>query len=212
MPGEPENDSDLEMGTQFLQFLEEKRSVRNYKPRRVETRKIELMVHAALSSPFSGKSPCWHLLAVSDDKVLDRVHRAATAGLNKMNFWVRTAPCMIVLCAKPGASKKRQGIPYYLVDSAIALERASLMAHQLGLGSCWIGNFDERGVRRACRIPAGIRVVGLLSLGYPEKDGESILGVQVINDFDQYYDLIRSKFDRNKRVPLHSAFSYNYFP
>lgn len=208
----PENESDLDLGEEFLHFLEEKRSIRNYKPDPVEPEKIELMVRAALTAPFSGKSPCWHILAVNDAKVRERLQRAATAGLNKMNFWVRTAPTILVLCAKPGAAKKRQGIAYYLVDSALAMERASLMAHQLGLGSCWIGNFDERGVKRACRIPGGIRVVGLLSLGYPEEDGESIMGVPVINDFDQYYDLIRSKFDRDKRIPLRAAFSYNYFP
>jgi nitroreductase len=50
---------------------------------------------------------------------------------------------------------------------AIALDHMSLAAVDLGLGSCWIGLFDEKKVKEILHIPDEIRVVELMPLGYP---------------------------------------------
>ena len=53
------------------------------------------------------------------------------------------------------------------IDVAIALDHMSLAATELGLGTCWIGAFNEQKVKEILDIPEGIRVVQLMPLGYP---------------------------------------------
>jgi nitroreductase len=55
----------------------------------------------------------------------------------------------------------------FLVDVAIAVENIALVSWELGLGSCWIGAYDEEKVRQLLGIPENLRVASLLSLGYP---------------------------------------------
>ncbi len=55
----------------------------------------------------------------------------------------------------------------YPIDVAIAIDHLTLCAAAEGLGTCWIGAFDERKVKEILGIPKGIRVVELLPLGYP---------------------------------------------
>ena len=59
------------------------------------------------------------------------------------------------------------GQPCYTIDVAIALDHISLVAVELGLGTCWIGAFDEDKVKEILGIPKEIRVVELMPLGYP---------------------------------------------
>ena len=59
----------------------------------------------------------------------------------------------------------------YPIDVAIALEHIALQATEEGLGTCWIGAFKEDEVRKILGIPADVRVVELMPLGYPATDG-----------------------------------------
>jgi len=42
-----------------------------------------------------------------------------------------------------------------------------IAALALGVGSCWIGAFDEKKVKESLKIPDKWKVVALLTLGYP---------------------------------------------
>ena len=60
---------------------------------------------------------------------------------------------------------------YYLVDVAISLQQLILAATDMGLGTCWIGAFDEVKVKKALEIPENIKVVALTPVGYPAGEG-----------------------------------------
>ncbi|HVN66760.1 MAG TPA: nitroreductase family protein, partial [Candidatus Sulfotelmatobacter sp.] len=57
---------------------------------------------------------------------------------------------------------------WYFVDVGIALEHMALTAWELGIGSCWIGWFDEKKVKKMLAIPRGEEVIALLTIGYPK--------------------------------------------
>ena len=65
----------------------------------------------------------------------------------------------------------RCGQAAYPIDLAIAMDHLSLAAVAEGLGTCWIGSFDEAVVKQILGIPAAIRVVQLMPLGYPADTG-----------------------------------------
>jgi nitroreductase len=77
------------------------------------------------------------------------------------------APVVIVACAETDEHIMQNGQLCYPIDVAIALDHLSLAAVELGLGTCWVGAFDEDRARQLLAIPASIRVVLLMPLGYP---------------------------------------------
>ncbi len=201
----------LEDKSAFLDLVRTRRSIRNYKTREVENHKFYRMMEAARMAPSWGNRQCWHFVVVKDRRLLGELAEAATSGAYKLNFWIRSAPAIIAACADPKKSKKRHGIPYYVAETAIAAEHAVLMATEIGLGTCWVGGFDERKVKKILRVPTGHRVVGLITVGYPEESDESFMGIKVINDFGEYYDKVRAKYQHGKRKNVFEIFSYNIF-
>jgi nitroreductase len=59
------------------------------------------------------------------------------------------------------------GIPSHIVDLSIAVDHMTLAARDLGLGTCWIGAFDQDKARAVLGIPASVQIIALLPLGYP---------------------------------------------
>ena len=80
---------------------------------------------------------------------------------------------VIVVCADEKRSSTGYGIRgkllYCLQDTAAATQNILLTAHSLGLGSCWVGAFDEESARKALNIPEGVRPVAIIPVGYPDE-------------------------------------------
>ncbi|MDG6218855.1 MAG: nitroreductase family protein, partial [Candidatus Thermoplasmatota archaeon] len=91
-----------------------------------------------------------------------------------INRWLKQAPALILICADPHLSGNRDGISYYLVDAAIAMDHLILSATDKGLGTCWIGSFNEEKLKTILSIPPRIRVVALTPIGYPKKQNETM--------------------------------------
>ncbi len=83
------------------------------------------------------------------------------------NSWLKKAPVLVVACGEPAKSGNRGGVPYYAVDVAIAMDHLILGATELGLGTCWIGVFDESKLMDTLEVPKNMKIVGLTPLGYP---------------------------------------------
>jgi nitroreductase len=45
-----------------------------------------------------------------------------------------------------------------------------LAAAEQGLGTCWIGWFKPKQVKKLLNIPAGVKLVSLITLGYPAEE------------------------------------------
>ena len=82
--------------------------------------------------------------------------------------FVRHAPVVIVCCGIGTDYIMTCGQHSYSLDVSIAMENMALVAHDIGLGTCWLGAFYEDQVKKLLDIPEeNVRVVGLLTLGYP---------------------------------------------
>jgi len=84
------------------------------------------------------------------------------------------APIVFVICAVPEESGARYGTRgttlYCYQDTAAMVQNILLAATDLGLGSCWVGAFDEESVVRILSIPEGWRPVAMVPVGYPSED------------------------------------------
>ena len=157
------------MALDIFQVFTDRRSIRRYKDRPVEADKIERVLDAARLAPSWKNLQCWRFLVLDDQSLRTAILEAFPEG-NPGRKAIAAAPVAIVVCADPAESEVANGIEYYVADSAIAFEHLCLAAHALGLGTCWIGWFDETVIRKALGIPDLIRIVGVTPLGYPDQE------------------------------------------
>ncbi len=153
----------------IFQVFNDRRSIRKYKETPVEAAKIEQILNAARLAPSWKNMQCWRFLVIDDQEKKAALLQAFPED-NPGCRAIATAPVIIVVCADPAESGVENGIEYYIADTAIAFEHLCLAAHALGLGSCWMGWFDEAAIRTALAIPENIRVVGITPLGYPDQE------------------------------------------
>ena len=145
-----------------MDAIKTRKSVRAYLDRPVEEDKLNAILEAARLAPSASNRQEWRFVIVREAETRKKL--AQIAGKQK---FVGEAPVIIVACAETDGHVMKCGQPCYPIDVAIALDHMTLAAVELGLGTCWIGNFSEREVKELLGIPEPIRVVELMPLGYP---------------------------------------------
>jgi len=153
---------------EVLAAINARTSVRKFKPDPVTKENIETLLEAALKAPSAGNIQPWFFYVVTNGEM----KRALTAAALGQSF-IAFAPVVVVVCVEPEASGKTYGDRgrnlYCLQDAAAAVENMMLAAVSLGLGTCWVGAFDEVKVAGLLEMPAGRRPVAIVPVGYPEK-------------------------------------------
>jgi nitroreductase len=137
--------------------IQKRKSVRSYKPTPVPTETLLKVLEAARLAPSAGSIQPWRFIIVKDADKRRQIARGC-----KYGHFLDQSPVVIVGCGDQKASPQ-----WYVGDTCIALEHLVLAATAEGLGTCWIGVFDEEELRELLKIPRRLRVVALLALGYP---------------------------------------------
>lgn len=187
--------------SELMDIIKKRRSVRAYLDKPVEDEKIREIIEAARLAPSTHNSQCWRFVVTKGD-VKEQIAKKALGGIIIPNKWAKSAPVIIVACAemsfithKIGAGIK--GIEYHLLDIGIAVEHLVLRATELGLGTCWIGWFNEKAVRNILNIPRNIKIVALITLGYPkeelEKQEKKRLEMKEILFWNEYKEMTKSE-------------------
>jgi len=145
-----------------IDVIRRRRSIRTYTDTPVEREKIERLLEAARLAPSAGNRQEWRFVVVTDAAARKKLAHAA----NDQAFVAR-APVVIAACAETDGHIMRCGQPCHPIDVAIAVDHMTLQAVADGLGTCWIGAFYEEPVKELLNIPPEIRVVELLTVGYP---------------------------------------------
>jgi nitroreductase len=150
----------------YFELIQARRSIRAYQPRPVEEDKLTRILEAARHAPSAGNLQAYMILVVRNPAI-----RAALAKAALGQDFLAHAPVVLAFFAdqQRAATKyhKRGAELYALQDATIACAYAQLAAAQLGLGSVWVGAFDDDAVKRVLRTQADWRPVALLPMGYP---------------------------------------------
>ena len=148
-----------------FQAIQLRRSVRAYQDREIETEKLNKVLEAARLAPSASNRQEWKFIVVKNRDIKEKLAIAASN-----QTFVGEAPIIIVACATESESIMMCGQPRYTVDVSIAMSFIILQARELGLGTCWLGAFDESSVKEILGIPDDVRVVTMTPLGYPSQD------------------------------------------
>lgn len=147
-------------------MVERRQSIRAYQAKPIEEEKLTKILYAANRAPSAGNLQAYEIYVARDKARREELARAALG-----QWFIAEAPIVLVFCANTRRSAMRYGKRgeelYALQDATIACAHAHLAAAALGLGSCWIGAFDEAEVSRILNLPKHLRPIALLPIGYP---------------------------------------------
>ncbi len=147
-----------------LNLIRNRGSIRSYKDKPIPRQELLNIVESARLAQSAANRQPWEFILVTDTSTKKGLVSAA-----RNQAFVGEAAAVIVCLADPKRSAKVGVFDAFLIDLAIAIENMALTAWELGIGSCWIGAFDEEKVKKMFNIPANLRVVSLLTLGYPNE-------------------------------------------
>ena len=148
-----------------LSAIKTRRSIRQFSSKPVEEEKLRNVLEAARLAPSASNRQNWKFIAVRDDAARAKLAEAALGQL-----FLGKAPVILVSCATEPTGVMRCGQSRHTVDLSIATTFMILEAHEQGLGTCWLGHFDENAVKEALGIPEDMRVVTMIPLGYPAEN------------------------------------------
>lgn len=139
--------------------IRRRRSVRSYIPKPVPRKKLERVLEAARLAPSAVNIQPWHFIVVTDPEKREKIGESG-----KWAGFLKDVPVIIVGCGDREASPK-----WHVIDVAIAMQNMVMVATAEGLGTCWIGSFEEGVVRRLLKIPKRFEIIALLTIGYPRE-------------------------------------------
>jgi len=155
----------------FLQLVRQRFSVRKFLAQPVEREKINLCLEAARLAPSACNSQPWRFIVIDEPELKNRLAEKIFSGPYASNYFARQAPVLVVVISERGKFLARIGgylrdTRYYLIDIGIAVEHFVLQATELGLGTCWLGWFNEKEVKKVLNLPAETKIDIVLAVGY----------------------------------------------
>lgn len=175
---------------EVLEAIKTRRSVRAYSSKPIPDDIIERMRQALRYAPSACNIQPWRFIFVADAKLRRKVAQAANEQL-----WMADAPLTVVGCGFPGEAYTGMGGHGNSVDIdvAIALDHLTLAAVAEGLGTCWIGAFNEKVVKQCLNVPEQVKVVAMTPLGYPASPN------------------LNAPINEGERKPASGVFSSDYY-
>jgi len=152
---------------ELSEVIKGRRSIRAFKQQDVPEEAVEKLIDAARHAPSAGNIQPWEFVIARKPDTKKKLAQAAHQA------FVEEAPVVIVVCADEKRSSRGYGKRgeklYCIQDTAAATQNILLTAYSLGLGTCWVGAFNEKEAKKVLRTPSGMRPVAMIPVGYPNK-------------------------------------------
>ncbi len=147
--------------------IRKRRSIRTYKPQDVPDEVVEKLIEAASLAPSAGNIQPWKFVVARKPEVKKKLAEAADQA------FIEEAPVVIVVCANEKRAEMGYGARgktlYCIQDTAAATQNIHLTAYSLGLGTCWVGAFNENQAKKAVNAPEEMRPVAMIPVGYADE-------------------------------------------
>jgi nitroreductase len=149
-----------------LEAIVKRKSIRRYQQKDIPEDVLQEIFEAARLAPSASNRQPWKFVIVQDKELKEEVMKASLLH-HRVQPFIAEASAVIAGCATDVSHIMPNGVPSHHVDLSIALEHISLQAAELGLGTCWIGAFNQEKVKDILKIPEKAAIVCLMTLGYP---------------------------------------------
>jgi len=144
-----------------LELLRRRRSIRSFQEKGINKGDLEKIIDCARFAPTARDVQPWEFVVITDKSKLKKIAQLAENG----RFIAQSSACVAVFCSET---------KYYLEDGCAATCSLLLAAAAMGIGSCWVAGDKKdycRPVAELLNAPEGVKLVSLVVLGYPLRDG-----------------------------------------
>lgn len=141
-----------------FQAIQTRKSIRAYQEKPVPRDSLERILEAGRLAPSARNIEPWHFITVTNPEK----RKALSKGMYAK--FVAGAPLVIAVCGNKKASSD-----WYAVDASLAAENMVLAAVNEGLGTCFVGSFDEADVKAILKVPENFEVLVMITVGYPQE-------------------------------------------
>jgi len=172
-----------------LNLLENRRSLRSYSDRPVESDTVNAVIHAAMRAPTAGNMMLYSIIEIADQALKNKL----AVSCDNQPF-IAKAPLVLLFaadyrrwydlflhagveerCAAEGTDMRLPEEGDLLLaccDTLIAAQNTVIAAESLGLGSCYIGDIMENFEyhRDILALPKYVLPVTMICFGYPKKE------------------------------------------
>ena len=138
-----------------------RRSIRKFKDTPIPDEVMQKILEAGRQSPSAINIQPWHFIIVTDQKLKDKL------GSGLLNRMIRKSAFTLIGCYHPGNLLTKRYPP---TDTAIAMQSMVLAAHLQGVGSCWLGDYNENNIRKLFKVPYDIQILAVIAFGYPYEE------------------------------------------
>ena len=135
-----------------------RRSIRRYEKKEIPNGVLDKILEAGRQAPSAANRQPLHFIVLTDDNIKNKLSKGF------FNRFIKKSSVTIVGCANKGDILTGK---WSIVDTTIALQNMVIAAWTMGVGSCWVGDFNEDRVKQLLKIPNKWNVVALVSFGYP---------------------------------------------
>lgn len=141
-------------------FILKRRSIRKFKNENIPEKDIRVILEAANHAPASYEYKSWKLILIKDKILKEKIARESAN-----QTWVKDANILIV-----GVMLSKTNEKWIIADTAIALENMILAAECLGYGSCWVGAFNEKRLKKMLQVPEDKNIFAYIAIGLKDEE------------------------------------------
>ncbi len=176
----------------FLELVKKRQSIRKYSSQPVPRELIDKCLEAAQFAPSACNAQPWSFIIVDDEKGKNALTDKAFSGIYSINSFAKNASVIIVVIAEQSTYAAKlggyfRGTQFNLIDIGIACEHLILQAAEQEIGTCWLGWFNEKEVKKVLGLSNKKKVYLLISMGYPEAEFVREKKRKSLNEIRKYY-------------------------
>ena len=148
----------------ILELSKKRYSVRSYLPKEVEKEKLDYLLECARQAPSAVNSQPLKIIVVQQKEHKEMLHQCYERD------WFKEAPMYLLFCGDYTQAWKRKfdNKNHCDIDVAIAVQHIVLAVQEIGLGTCWVCNFNPHLCSKLFDLPPHIEPIAILPIGYPK--------------------------------------------
>ncbi|MGF7139947.1 nitroreductase family protein [Roseimarinus sediminis] len=148
---------------EFSELVKQRYAVRDFSPRKVEEAAIEKLLDTARKAPSAVNFQPYRIYLVESDSKLDAVKSCYHRN------WIKSAPLIFVVVGlhKMGWKRAVDSKDHTDIDAALFIDHLMLQAAEMGLGTCWVCNFDLEALSQVLQLADDEIPVAMVPVGYP---------------------------------------------
>jgi nitroreductase len=147
----------------------ERRSIRHYQKKEIPDEALRTILRAGMYAPSAGNEQSWEFIVIRSRETLEALcnaHPYAKALLS----------CDTAIAVCGNLSRQKYSVQYWVLDCAIAGQNIMLEAHELGIGSVWLGvypcEYRTENIAHILNVPDDVIPLSIIALGYPAETVE----------------------------------------